>query len=62
MILYIDTDSFILKIVCADFYEFIKKNPDYFDTSDYPKDHILYSDKNKKVTGKFKDELNSKKY
>jgi len=27
--------------------------------SDYPKDHPLYSDKNKKVIGKFKDELNS---
>jgi hypothetical protein len=23
----------------ADFYEFMKNNPDYFDTSDYPKDH-----------------------
>ena len=41
MILYIYTDSFILKIVCSDFYEFMRKNPDYFDTSDYPKDHIL---------------------
>jgi hypothetical protein len=36
----------------------MKNNPDYFDTSDYPKDHPLYSDKNKKVIGKFKDELN----
>jgi hypothetical protein len=42
----------------ADFYEFMKNNPYYFDTSDYPKDHPLYSDKNKKVIGKFKDELN----
>jgi hypothetical protein len=36
----------------------MKNNPDYFDTSDYPKDHPLYSDENKKVIGKFKDELN----
>jgi hypothetical protein len=36
----------------------MKNNPVYFDTSDYPKDHPLYSDKNKKVIGKFKDELN----
>jgi hypothetical protein len=36
----------------------MKNNPDYFDTSDYPKDHPLYSDKNKKVIGKLKDELN----
>ena len=27
-----------------------------FDTSNYPKDHFLYSEANKKVYGKFKDE------
>jgi hypothetical protein len=36
----------------------MKNNPDYSDTSDYPKDHPLYCDKNKKVIGKFKNELN----
>ena len=30
---------------------------DDVDTSDYPKDNPLYSEKNKKVIGKFKDEL-----
>ena len=30
---------------------------DDLDTSDYPKEHSLYSTKNKKVTGKFKDVL-----
>jgi hypothetical protein len=27
-------------------------------TSNYPKDHPLYSDKNQKIIGKLKDELN----
>jgi hypothetical protein len=35
--------------------EFIKKHPEYFDTSDYPKDHPCYSDIFKKVIGKFKE-------
>lgn len=30
----------------------------YFDFSDYPKEHPLYDATNKKVIGKFKDELN----
>ena len=30
---------------------------DYFDFSNYPKDHFLYSTTNMKVAGKFKDEL-----
>ena len=60
-LLYTDTDSFIYEFKNANFYDFMKDNPDYFDTSDYPKDHPLYSDKNKKVIGKFKDELNGDK-
>ena len=32
----------------------------YFDLSDYPKDHPLYDTINKKVIGKFKDEANGK--
>ena len=35
-------------------------NSDYFDTSDYPLSHFLYSNKNKKIVGKFKDEMNGK--
>ena len=35
-------------------------NIDYFDTSDFTKDHFLFSDKNKKVVGKFKSETNNK--
>ena len=29
-----------------------------YDLSDYPKDHFLHNNTNKKVIGKFKDELN----
>ena len=36
----------------------MKENEDSFDFSDYPEDHILYSNRNKKVIGKFKDECN----
>lgn len=35
-------------------------NLDYFDTSDYNKEHFCYSVLNKKVPLKFKDELNGK--
>ena len=32
---------------------------DYYDTSNYPPDHFLYSKQNEKVIGKFKDETKS---
>ena len=54
-----DTDSFFLEIQTEDVYDDIKnKLMDEMDTSDYPKEHKLYDEKNKKVVGKFKDELN----
>ena len=55
-----DTDSFFLSIESPDIYKDKEKIIDELDTSDYPKDHPLYSIKNKKVMGKFKDELNGK--
>ncbi|KAL4088527.1 hypothetical protein QTP88_023621 [Uroleucon formosanum] len=58
-LLYTDTDSLILEIKTNDFYQDIKINLDHFDTSDYPKDNIYGLPLvNKKVLGKFKDELN----
>ena len=36
------------------------KNKDLYDFSEYPKDHPLYDETNKKVIGKMKDETNSK--
>jgi hypothetical protein len=60
-LLYTDTDSFIYEIHNQSVEEFMLSNADYFDTSDYPKDHPCYSPVNKKVIGKFKDELQSQK-
>jgi len=56
-VLYTDTDSFIYEIKHHDVPKFIKEHPQYFDTSNYPEDHKLYSSKNKQIIGMFKDEL-----
>lgn len=40
-------------------YEEINKHIDLFDTSNYPRDHPLFSEKHKKVVGKMKDETTS---
>ena len=53
-----DTDSFFLDIQTEDVYEDMKNISNHLDTSGYPKSHPLQSNKNKKVIGKFKDELN----
>ena len=55
-----DTDSFVFEVLTKDFYGCLKKDAHHFDFSDYPKDSPLFSLKNKKVPGKFKDELNGK--
>lgn len=34
----------------------MSKHIDLFDTSNYPRDHFLFSEINKKVVGKMKDE------
>ena len=58
---YTDTDSFIYEIKTEDFYADIAGDIDSkFVTSDYSKDHPLYSDKNKKAIGYFKYECNGK--
>ena len=60
---YMDTDNFILQIQTDDFYEDISNNVDkWFDTSNYDKNdnRPLEIAKNKKVIGKFKDELAGK--
>jgi len=53
-----DTDSLIYKIETQDIYIDMGEMLDYFDTSDYDKEHALYSIVNKKSFGKFKDEMN----
>ena len=56
-LLYTDTDSLLLEIKTDDVYKDMENRLDeLYDTSDYPKDHFLYSQKNKKVVGKMKDE------
>ena len=57
---YMDTDSFIINAETDDFYSDISDDVNkWFDTSNYRKDinRPLEKDKNKKVIGKFKDEL-----
>ena len=55
-----DTDSFFLDIPTKDVYDDMQKIKKYLDTSNYSEDHYLFSPKNKKVIGKFKDELSGK--
>ena len=59
-LLYQDTGSMVLNIYTEDLYSDLDKIKDHLDTSNYPKDHPLYSNDNKKVIGKFKDELGGK--
>ena len=57
-LLMTDTDSLIYFIETADVYEDKLDDLDSYDTSNYPKTHFAYSEKNKKVLGKMKDEYN----
>jgi hypothetical protein len=61
-LLYTDTDSFVYSITTQNVYHDFGRNYFYehLDMSDYPKDNPLFSDKNKKVLGKMKDEMNGK--
>ncbi len=54
--MYTDTDSRLLEIKTDDVYKGIESNRILYDTSDYPKEHPLYSNSNKKVLEKMKDE------
>lgn len=51
-----DTDSLLLHIKTYDIYLDLIDIRDTLDTSNFPSSHFLYSDKNKKALGKFKDE------
>ena len=55
-LLYTDTDSLLLKNNTEDVYKDMETGLYYYDISDFPKDHPLHSQKNKKVLGKMKDE------
>ncbi|BFZ23189.1 hypothetical protein BsWGS_26228 [Bradybaena similaris] len=57
---YTDTDSLLFHVETDDIYADMKKNAEWYDFSDYSKDHPNYSTENKKVPGKFKDECNGR--
>ena len=62
-LLFTDTDSLCYEIQTDDVYKDIKNDADkWYDTSNYDKDHPsgLYSGKNKKVIGYYKDECGGK--
>ncbi|XP_061193783.1 uncharacterized protein LOC133202021 [Saccostrea echinata] len=58
-LLFTDTDSLCYNIFTEDLYKDLEKVKHHFDFSDYPSDHFLYDDTNKKVLGKMKDETMS---
>ena len=53
-LLYTDTDSLIVKVDTEDIYADMAQNLDEYDTSNYPADHPLYSDENKRLSGSLK--------
>ena len=55
-LLFTDTDSLCYNIHTEDIYQDIRQDMDLYDTSEYSRDHPLYSTTNKKVLGKMKDE------
>ena len=55
-LLYTDTDSLLVDVETKDAYKDMSEIKDDYDFSDYPKDHPLCDETNKKVIGKMKDE------
>ena len=55
-LLYTDTDSLLVYIKTKDVYKDMSETKDEYDFSDYPTDHPLNDETNKKVIGKLKDE------
>jgi len=58
-LLFTDTDSFCYHITTDDVYADMEADQEHYDTSSYPTDHRLYSPRNAKVLGRFKDETHS---
>ena len=56
-LLFTDTDSLCYNRQTEDIYRDMQEEADLFDTSEYPPEHFLFSTRNKKVLGKFKDEV-----
>ena len=51
-----ETDNFVLSVNTKDIIEDLKSLEDIFDFSNLDQNHELFSNKNKKVVGKFKIE------
>ena len=60
VLLYMDADSFILEITTDEVYKDMEEDEDIYDTSNYDPNNPLFSNQNKKVIGKFKDEFGEK--
>ena len=56
---FTDTDSFCAVVETDDIYEDMKVDADQYDFSGYPTSHPCHDLTNKKVIGKFKDEMDS---
>ena len=56
-LLFTDTDSLCYELKTKDVVSDFARIADLLDTSDYSREHPLYSPRNAKVIGKFKDEL-----
>ena len=56
-LLFTDTDSLAYAVETKNIYDDMAEDQQLYDFSNYPKNHPLYSTVNKKVIGKFKDEL-----
>ncbi|XP_072156465.1 uncharacterized protein [Bemisia tabaci] len=55
-LIYTDTDAYAVLVFTEDIYKDILDNKEWYDTSNFPTDHINFSRENEKVLGKFKDE------
>ena len=55
-LLFTDTDSLCYEIKTLNLANDRKKDTDEYDTSNYPKEHYLFSERYKKEIGKMKDE------
>jgi hypothetical protein len=55
-LLFTDTDSLTYQIRTQDIYNDMHKQKEFYDTSNYPSSHSLFSKTNAKVVGKMKDE------
>lgn len=55
-LLFTETDSLCYDVKTDDLYREFLQDLEYFDTSEYPSEHFLHSERNKKVLAKMKDE------